>query len=79
MTEYCVMTTPDPAELLQPHDAAALLGVTADTLRRYANEGVLPSQRVRPGGHRRFRRSDVEALIAAGSAPAEPAAERATA
>lgn len=56
-------TDPPPDELLTPQRAAALLGVTPDTIRKWANEDVLPSQRVRPGSHRRFKRSDVEALI----------------
>lgn len=58
---------PAADELLTPQKAAALLGVTPDTIRKWANRGVLPSRRVRPGSHRRFLRSDVEALAAAGA------------
>jgi len=57
-------------ELLRPDIAARLIGITPDTLRRWANDGVLPTQRVRPGSHRRYRRSDVEALIARNSGTA---------
>jgi excisionase family DNA binding protein len=44
--------------------AAKLVGVHEDTIVRWANEGRLPSWRT-PGGHRRFRRSDVLALLTA--------------
>lgn len=43
--------------------AAALLGVTPATLKRWANSGRLVSQRT-VGGHRRFSRVDVLALRA---------------
>lgn len=54
-------------DLLSISQAAAVSGYAVDTLRRYANEGRLPSLRTE-GGHRRFHRSDVEALLA----PSEP-------
>lgn len=47
-------------------DAAELLRVHPDTIRRWAEAGDLHSWRT-PGGQRRFRRSDVMALL-----PAEP-------
>jgi excisionase family DNA binding protein len=40
-------------------EAAELLGVHPSTVRNWADEGKLPVQRT-PGGHRRFRRADVE-------------------
>jgi excisionase family DNA binding protein len=55
---------PQPDDLLTSSQAGDLLGVTDASIRRYANDGKLPHQ-VTPGGHRRFRRSDVLALIAA--------------
>jgi excisionase family DNA binding protein len=39
--------------------AAELLGVHPSTLRTWADHGSLPAQRTQ-GGHRRFRRADVE-------------------
>lgn len=81
MTDSLVMNTPAPRddEWLTPQQAAAMVGITADTIRKWANDGVLPSQRIRPGSHRRFRRSDVDALLAAADQPrvesAEPAAQ----
>lgn len=43
-------------------DVARLLGVTPGTVRDYADRGYLPCRRL-PSGHRRFRRTDVEALL----------------
>lgn len=44
--------------------AAALIGISADTLRRWEKAGRITSFRT-PTGHRRFRRTDVEALLQA--------------
>ncbi len=49
-------------EWLSLSEASELLGVHPVTLRRWANRGILPTIRT-PGGHRRFRRQDVEALM----------------
>lgn len=43
--------------------AAELLGVHPNTLRRWSRAGRVPSQRT-PGGHRRFERAMLEALMA---------------
>lgn len=47
------------AEWLSLSEAADLLGVHPSTLRTWADQQKLPSHRT-PGGHRRFRRSDLE-------------------
>ncbi|MDV6979607.1 helix-turn-helix domain-containing protein [Mycobacterium intracellulare] len=57
-------------ELLQPSEAAALVGVHRDTLKRWEAKGRITSLRT-PDGHRRFRRRDVEALL---TTPAEASA-----
>lgn len=54
---------------MTPSEVAAAFGVTTETIRTWDNEGKLPSFRT-PGGQRRFRRSDVEAMLATGSAAA---------
>jgi excisionase family DNA binding protein len=46
-------------EWLSLSQAAKYLGVHPSTVRSWADHGYLPSQRTH-GGHRRFRRSDVE-------------------
>ena len=48
-------------EVLRLSEAAALLGVHPDTLRRWADAGQVPCTRT-PGGERRFTRADVEAV-----------------
>jgi excisionase family DNA binding protein len=53
-------------ELLPVTEAARLLGVSASSLRNYEKQRLIVSHRT-PGGHRRFRRGDVEALVDAGS------------
>jgi excisionase family DNA binding protein len=47
--------------------AALLLGVSVDTVRRWSDDGRLPVT-VLPSGHRRYRRSDIDALLAKGAA-----------
>jgi excisionase family DNA binding protein len=46
-------------EWLSLSQAAKQLGVHPSTVRAWADQGYLPSQRTQ-GGHRRFRRSDVD-------------------
>jgi excisionase family DNA binding protein len=64
----------DGREWLTLGQAAAFLGAAQSTVRKWADGG-----RVRafytPGGHRRFRRSDLEAFLAGprGGPPAKPA------
>jgi excisionase family DNA binding protein len=49
----------DSNEWLSLGETAAMLGVHPTTLRHWANNGDIPSQRT-PGGHRRFQRRVVE-------------------
>jgi excisionase family DNA binding protein len=49
-------------DLLKPGEVAALLRVSLDTVRRYGDAGDLPCITL-PGGHRRYRRADVDALL----------------
>jgi len=46
-------------EWLSLHEAAQMLGVHPSTVRSWANQGHIPVHRTQ-GGHRRFRRDDVE-------------------
>jgi excisionase family DNA binding protein len=58
-------TIDDTAEqLLTPSEVAARFRVDPKTVTRWANAGKLSSIRTL-GGHRRFRRSEVEELLAA--------------
>lgn len=49
-------------EMMTPREVAAEFGVNAKTITRWARQGTLSCIRT-PGGHRRFRRRDVEALL----------------
>ena len=59
-------TETEQAYVLSPEEAAEFLRsslpVTSRTLRRWAAQGRVASF-VTPGGHRRFRRTDLEAFI----------------
>jgi excisionase family DNA binding protein len=52
---------------LKPSDVAELVGVSPETVRRWASEGHLAHYKS-PSGHRRFRRSDVLKFVKAGKA-----------
>ncbi|MBN2472571.1 MAG: helix-turn-helix domain-containing protein, partial [Anaerolineae bacterium] len=49
-------------------DAADILGVHPATIRNWADKGELPMRRT-PGGHRRFRRDDLEAWLETRQSP----------
>lgn len=55
---------PQPAadDLMKPAEVADLFRVDPRTVARWASAGRLDAVRT-PGGHRRFRRSRVEALL----------------
>jgi excisionase family DNA binding protein len=56
-------STPRPEEeWLSLREAAELLGMHPATVRLWADRNALPSRRT-SGGHRRFRRSDIEAHL----------------
>ena len=48
--------------LMTPSEVARVLHVGASTLARWARDGDIPSVTL-PGGHRRFRRSVVAAIL----------------
>ncbi|MBD8060028.1 helix-turn-helix domain-containing protein [Cellulomonas sp. JH27-2] len=52
----------DRDELLTPAEVADLFGVGPKTVTRWARAGRLTSLRTL-GGHRRYRRSEVDALL----------------
>ena len=62
---------------LRLSEAAAELGVSLNTLRRWSDSGKLTCYRS-PGGHRRYRRADVETLLRAedGGGPVREVAAR---
>lgn len=60
------VTTESAPYDLSPADAAAIIGVHEDTLKRWAARGQVPAFKT-PGGWWRFRLADLEAFKAAGS------------
>lgn len=70
MTERLLTTTtPRPAadRLLTPAEVADLFRVDPKTVTRWASAGRITSIRT-PGGHRRFRDSEIRALLRGGEA-----------
>ena len=57
---------PDPEPLLTPSEVAAMFRVDPKTVTRWAKAGKLTSIRTL-GGHRRYRSSEVHALLDAHS------------
>lgn len=53
---------PNP-DLITTGEVATILHVTPSTVTRWAKEGKLPSVLL-PSGRRKFRRNDVDALLA---------------
>ena len=58
-----VMTSANAERLLTPGEVAALFRVDPKTVTRWASAGRIGSIRT-PGGHRRFRESEVRGLLA---------------
>jgi len=59
----------DAEQLLTPGEVATLFRVDPKTVTRWASAGRIGSIRT-PGGHRRFRETEVRALLAALTTPA---------
>jgi excisionase family DNA binding protein len=68
------MAERDQAQWLSLSEASELLGVHPSTLRRWADAGTIPYTRT-PGGHRRFRRADLERILRAEEKPEPLSAE----
>ena len=57
------MTIENPERLLTPGEVALMFRVDPKTVTRWASAGRIGSIRT-PGGHRRFRESEVTGLLA---------------
>ncbi|MCW2522613.1 MAG: binding domain protein excisionase family [Frankiales bacterium] len=57
-------------ELLTRSEVAAIFGVTAKTVTRWASQGRVPTIRTL-GGHRRYRVTDIERVLAIGATHAD--------
>ena len=49
--------------MLMPGEVARMLGVHVNTVRRWANRGILEVYSIGPRGDRRFRRRDIESFL----------------
>ena len=70
MAEDTSSRPPQRDRLLTPGEVASLFRVDPKTVTRWASAGRINSIRT-PGGHRRFRESEVRALLR-GEAPPRP-------
>ena len=69
--------TTEAESLLTPAEVATMFRVDPKTVTRWAASGRITSIRT-PGGHRRFRESEVRALLRGDSEPAAQAHPAAT-
>lgn len=53
---------PSVPEIIGPSLAAQILKLDRSTIRRLVNRGAIPVHSWTPGGHVRFRKSDIEQL-----------------
>jgi len=53
----------ESTDLLSPSEVARLFGVQPQSIVRWTNAGRLTAVKT-PGGHRRYRREDVDRLLA---------------
>lgn len=56
------MSDADESQYLTPSEVAGMLHVSPKTVSRWATQGFIPCL-VTLGGHRRFRRQDVDELL----------------
>jgi excisionase family DNA binding protein len=56
-------TPNDPDALLTTAEAAELLNVHVNTVRRWSNKGILETYRIGSRGDRRLRRGDINKLL----------------
>lgn len=53
--------------LLLPSEVAQIFRISPKTVTRWADQGLIPAVRANPRAHRRYRESDVRALIKGGT------------
>lgn len=60
-------------EYLKTAEAANMLGVAQNTLRKWAEAGAIPMHRNPANGYRLFKRSDLERFLKKAAVPVKPA------
>lgn len=64
------------AEFVKIAEAAQIVGVAQNTLRKWAERGDIPMRRNPANGYRLFKRSDLEKFLARMEMPAKPTRPR---
>lgn len=59
-------------EYVKTAEAADLLGVAQNTLRKWAERGDIPMHRIPANGYRLFKRSDLEKFLKRVERPVKP-------
>lgn len=63
-------------DYVQTAEAAEILGVAQNTLRKWAARGDVPMHRNPANGYRLFKRSDLEQFLKKAATPVSPVARR---
>ena len=63
---------PKLTEYVKTAEAADLLGVAQNTLRKWAERGEIPMHRIPANGYRLFKRSDLEKFLKRVERPVKP-------
>ena len=70
------MTTTKLTEYVKTAEAAEILGVAQNTLRKWAEAGDVPMHRNPANGYRLFRRADLEQFLRKAARPVKPPARK---
>jgi excisionase family DNA binding protein len=60
------------SEYVKTAEAAEILGVAQNTIRKWAEQGTLPVRRNPANGYRLFKRSDLEKFLDKAAKPVKP-------
>lgn len=64
------------SEYVKTAEAAEILGVAQNTLRKWAERGDIPMHRNPANGYRLFKRSDLDAFLRKTAKPVKPGARK---
>ncbi len=64
------------SEYVKTAEAAEILGVAQNTLRKWAAQGKIPMRRNPANGYRLFKRSDLERFLRQAARPVNPVRPR---
>lgn len=67
------------SEYVKTAEAAEILGVAQNTLRKWAEQGKIPMHRNPANGYRLFKRSDLDAFLRETARPVQTTRKRRTA